>query len=80
MGRLRLLQVEKRGISATVIRLEDGTALSYIIVRPKNTTPLIGVVALEQMGFRVDLVALGVILLKRISMVWDTEVLKRRLK
>jgi predicted aspartyl protease len=37
--------------------LEDGTALSYVIVRPKNTTPLIGVVALEQMSFRIDLVA-----------------------
>jgi predicted aspartyl protease len=24
------------------------------IVRPRGTTPLIGVVALEQMGFRVD--------------------------
>jgi len=34
--------------------LEDRTALSYITVRPRITTPLIGVVALEQMGFRVD--------------------------
>ena len=25
-----------------------------MIVRPKGTTPLIGVVALEQMGYRVD--------------------------
>jgi len=45
---------EKVRISAAVIQLEDRTALSYIIVRPRNTTPLIGVVALEQMGFRVD--------------------------
>jgi len=41
-------------ISAAIIQLEDRTALSYIIVRPRNITPLIGVVALGQMGFRVD--------------------------
>jgi predicted aspartyl protease len=45
---------EKVVISATVIQIEDRTSLSYIIVRPKGATPLIGVVALEQMGFRVD--------------------------
>ena len=45
---------EKVRISAAIIRIEDRTALSYIIVRPRNTTPLIGVVALEQMGYRVD--------------------------
>ena len=45
---------EKVRISAAIIQLEDRTALSYIIVRPRNITPLIGVVALGQMGFRVD--------------------------
>jgi predicted aspartyl protease len=45
---------EKVRISAAVIQIEDRTSLSYIIVRPRGTTPLIGVVALEQMGFRVD--------------------------
>lgn len=37
-----------------VIFIEDRLALSPIIKRPKGTSPLIGVVALEQMGFRVD--------------------------
>jgi len=45
---------EKVRISAAVIQIEDRTSLSYIIVRPKGATPLIGVVVLEQMGFRVD--------------------------
>ena len=38
----------------TIIKIEDRTAESYLIVRPKGTTPLIGVVALEQMGYKVD--------------------------
>jgi clan AA aspartic protease len=38
----------------TIIKIEDRTSESYIIVRPKGTTPLIGVVALEQMGYKVD--------------------------
>jgi clan AA aspartic protease len=37
-----------------VIFVEDRLALSPIIKRPEGTSPLIGVVALEQMGFRVD--------------------------
>ena len=39
---------------AAVTQIEDRSAISYIIVRSRGTTPLIGVVALEQMGFRVD--------------------------
>ena len=45
---------EKVRLALAIIQIEDRTAASYIIVRPKGTTPLIGVVALEQMGFRVD--------------------------
>jgi clan AA aspartic protease len=45
---------EKVRLALAIIRIEDRTAASYVIMRPKNTTPLIGVVALEQMGFRVD--------------------------
>jgi predicted aspartyl protease len=45
---------ERVRLALAVIQIEDRIAASYVIVRPKNTTPLIGVVALEQMGFRVD--------------------------
>lgn len=45
-GRLRL--------TYAVTGVEDRTALSYVIIRPRGTTPIIGVVALEQMGYRVD--------------------------
>jgi predicted aspartyl protease len=38
----------------TIMKIEDRTSESYVIVRPKGTTPLIGVVALEQMGYKVD--------------------------
>ena len=41
-------------LALAIIQIEDRTAASYVIVRPRDTTPLIGVVALEQMGFRVD--------------------------
>jgi hypothetical protein len=41
-------------LALAVIQVEDRTAASYVIVRPRGTTPLISVVALEQMGFRVD--------------------------
>jgi predicted aspartyl protease len=44
-------------ISAAIIQVEDRTALSYVTVRPRSTTPLVDVVALEQMGFRVYPVA-----------------------
>jgi len=37
-----------------IIRIEDRIAQSPIMIRPKGTTPLIGVVALEQMGYKVD--------------------------
>jgi len=45
---------EKVKLALAIIQIEDRTAASYIIVRPRGTTPLIGVVALEQMGYRVD--------------------------
>lgn len=45
---------ERVRLVAAVTQIEDGSAISYIIVRSRGTTPLIGVVALEQMGFRVD--------------------------
>lgn len=41
-------------LAGVIVQVEDRTALSYAIVRPRGTTLLIGVVALEQMGFRVD--------------------------
>ena len=41
-------------LAAAVIQIEDRYAISYIIVRSKGATPLIGVVALEQMGYKVD--------------------------
>jgi clan AA aspartic protease len=37
-----------------IIKIDDRIAQSPIIIRPKGTTPLIGVVALEQMGYKVD--------------------------
>jgi len=37
-----------------IIKIEDRIAQSPIITRPKGATPLIGVVALEQMGYKVD--------------------------
>ena len=37
-----------------IIKIDDRIAQSPIIIRPKDTTPLIGVVALEQMGYKVD--------------------------
>jgi predicted aspartyl protease len=45
---------EKMRLALAIIQIEDRTAASYVIVRPRGATPLIGVVALEQMGFRVD--------------------------
>jgi len=45
---------EKVKLVAGVTQIEDRTSMSYMMVRPKDTTPLIGVVALEQMGFKVD--------------------------
>jgi clan AA aspartic protease len=46
----------KRKLKLTIalVEIEDRTAACYTIVRPQKTTPLIGVVALEQMGYRVD--------------------------
>ncbi len=37
-----------------IIGVEDRIAGCPVIVRPKGTMPLLGVVALEQMGYRVD--------------------------
>jgi predicted aspartyl protease len=41
-------------LALAIIQTEVRTAASYVIVRPRGTTPPIGVVALEQMGFRAD--------------------------
>ena len=40
-------------VANAIIKIEDRIAQSPIIKRPKGTTPLIGVVALEQMGYKV---------------------------
>jgi len=45
---------ERIKLALGVVQIEERTAGSYIMVRPKGTTPLIGVVALEQMGYKVD--------------------------
>lgn len=45
---------EKVKLALGVTQIEDRTAGSYMMVGPKGTTPLIGVVALEQMGYKVD--------------------------
>jgi clan AA aspartic protease len=45
---------ERVKLALAIIQIEDRFAASYVIVRPRDTTPLIGVVALEQMGYRVD--------------------------
>lgn len=37
-----------------MIFIEDRFAETPVIKRPRGTTPLIGVIALEQMGFKVD--------------------------
>lgn len=37
-----------------IVRIEDRISETPVIVRPRGTTPLVGVVALEQMGYRVD--------------------------
>jgi len=46
-GKLRLA-------AHAMIEIEDRIAEAPVIIRPKGTTPLIGVVALEQMGYRID--------------------------
>jgi len=55
-----------------IIGIEDRIAQAPVIIRPKGTTPLIGVVALEQMGFRVD-PATGK-LLKGLPLMLQTEI------
>jgi predicted aspartyl protease len=45
---------EKVRLVLAIIQISDRTAGSYFVVRPRGTTPLIGVVALEQMGYKVD--------------------------
>lgn len=37
-----------------IVMIEDRIAETPVIKRPRGATPIIGVVALEQMGFRVD--------------------------
>jgi predicted aspartyl protease len=37
-----------------MILIEDRSAETPVIKRPRGTTPLIGVIALERMGFKVD--------------------------
>lgn len=37
-----------------IVQIEDRIAGCPIIARPRGTSPIIGVVALEQMGFRID--------------------------
>ncbi len=37
-----------------IVQIEDRIAECPVIERPKGTSPVIGVVALEQMGFRID--------------------------
>jgi len=54
MVRLRQLLVERVKLALAIIQIEDRFATSYVIVRPRDTTPLIDVVALEQMGLRID--------------------------
>jgi len=39
---------------SVVVQVEDRIAVCPIIERPRGTTPIIGIVVLEQMGFRVD--------------------------
>jgi len=37
-----------------IVQVEDRIAGCPVVERPKGTTPVVGVVALEQMGFKVD--------------------------
>ena len=37
-----------------IVQIEDRIAACPVIERPRGTTPIIGVIALEQMGFKVD--------------------------
>jgi predicted aspartyl protease len=45
---------ERLKLALAVVQIEDRSAATPLIVRPRGTTPLIGVVALEQMGYKVD--------------------------
>ena len=44
----------KLKLTFTIVEIEDRMAGCLTIIRPPETTPLIGVVALEQMGYRID--------------------------
>lgn len=44
----------KLKLTSALVEIDGRTALGYTIVRPEKTTPLIGVIALEQMGYKVD--------------------------
>jgi len=37
-----------------IVRIEDRISEAPVMIRPESTTPLIGLVALEQMGYKVD--------------------------
>jgi len=37
-----------------IVKIEDRISEAPVIVRPRSTTSLIGVVVLEQMGYRID--------------------------
>jgi len=37
-----------------IVKIEDRISEAPVIVRPRGTTPLVGVVVLEQMGYRID--------------------------
>ena len=41
-------------VANAIIEIEGRIAQSPVIVRPKGIAPLIGIVALEQMGYKVD--------------------------
>lgn len=44
----------KLKLTSTLVEIDERSAVSYTIIRPSKTTALIGVVALEQMGYRLD--------------------------
>ncbi len=46
--------VRKLGLTFAIVEIEERIAGCLTIIRPSKTTPLIGIVALEQMGYRVD--------------------------
>jgi len=47
-------KVKLRLYGPVIVEIEDRIAGCPVIARPRGTTPIIGVVVLEQMGYRVD--------------------------